>query len=120
MLVYVEFGKPIDDYVEANSYSFGVASSGSGIAGGGAGRAQRNDFQFTKDRDYLSSVIMGHLVAGTVFGTVWVELYRDAYSDVYITYTLSNVTITSFNSSSGITESVGLNFKTAKSAYFGR
>jgi type VI protein secretion system component Hcp len=117
MLAYVEFSGPVDDYCEATSYSFGVNSSG--LAGGTGRTAQGAGVQFTKQHDSLSHALLQHLVAGTVFGTVWVELYRDADSDVYITYTLRDVVISSLNSR-GDRESVSLNYRTSKADYFGR
>ena len=117
MLVYVEFSGPVDDYCEATSYSIGMNSSS--LAGGTARTAQGSGVQFTKQRDSLSHALLQHCVAGTVFGTVWVELYRDADSDVYITYTLRDVVISSLSSREN-RESVGLNYRTSKADYFGR
>lgn len=117
MLVYVEFSGPVDDYCEATSFSIGMNSSG--FAGGTARTAQRSEVQFTKDRDSLSHALMQHSAAGTVFGTVWVELYQDADSDVYITYTMRDVVISSMSSRDN-RESVGLNYRTSKANYFGR
>jgi type VI protein secretion system component Hcp len=119
MVAYVEFGKPVDDYFLATSYSFGTGLGSSGLAGGGSVTAQVHGMQFTKNHDSLSDAIVRHLSAGTLFDTVWVELCRDADSEVFLTYTLSGVNISSMNSS-GSGESVGLDFKTATAVYAGR
>ena len=119
MLAYVEFGKPVDDYFAATSYSVGSGVGASGLAGGGTVTAQLHGMQFTKNRDSLSDAIVRHCAAGTVFDTVWVELCRSADSEVFVTYTLSGVQISSVNSS-GSGESVGLDYKTATAVYAGR
>jgi type VI protein secretion system component Hcp len=119
MLAYVEFGKPVDDYFAATSYSVGTGVGSSGLAGGGSVTAQLHGMQFTKNRDSLSDAIVRHCAAGTVFDTVWVELCRDADSEVYLTYTLGGVQISSVHSG-GSGESVGLDYKTSTAVYAGR
>ena len=116
-LCYVEFGKPMDDYCEASSYSFGVAPS-SFLAGTNR-QASMHDLTFTKAYDSMSPKIWQASVAGTVFETVWVEFYKDEYSDPYGIYTLRNVIVSSV-STHGSTDTVGLNFTTMKSDYIGR
>ena len=67
MLAYVEFGKPVDDYFAATSYSVGTGVGSTGLAGGGSFTAQLHGMQFTKNRDSLSDAIVRHCAAGTVF-----------------------------------------------------
>jgi type VI protein secretion system component Hcp len=119
MIAYVEFDKPIDDYFVATSYSVGASMGAGGLAGGGSFRAQVRGMQFTKDRDSLSPLLAQHCAAGTEFATVWVEICQDADSDVYITYTLSGVVVTSVQFS-GSGESVGLDYTSSKAVYAGR
>ena len=114
---YVEFSKPINSYCEARSYNFGMGSSP--IAGGATGKAQLHDFQFTKDIDSLSPSLFQHVCAGTVFGTVWFEIYRNDEEDPYVTYTMSNVVISSLHTAGNV-EHVGLNFKAMIADYAGR
>ena len=117
--ISVEFSKPVDDYCEATSYSLGTGMSNSYLAGGGSLRAQLHGFQFTKDRDSLSPAILTHCAAGTIFDTVWIEIYKAGASDVYLTYTLSGVAISSVQSG-GKSESIGLDCRSMKGDYAGR
>lgn len=119
MLCFVEFSKPISDYCEAKSYSFGFHPSSSPYAGGARNNAQLHNVYFTKGRDSLSGGFMQACAAGTRFADVSIELYRDADSDVYMVYALKDVIIASFNSSAKGEESVGLDYKTMKQSYFG-
>ena len=121
MPTFVEFGSPIDSYFEAKSFSLGSFNSGGNAAGGAAPRAQIHGMNFTKNRDSLSEALFRACVSGTNFDTVWVELYRSASSEVaYITYTLSNVAVSSFQVDSRGTESVALDFGSIEYAYYGR
>lgn len=116
-LCYVEFGKPMDDYCEASSYSFGVGSSG--FLAGTNRQASMHDLTFTKAYDSMSRKIWQASMNGNVFDTVWVEFYRDEYSDPYGVYTLRDVVVSSV-STHGSRDTVGLNFKTMKSDFIGR
>jgi hypothetical protein len=117
MLTYVEFGKPVDDYCEAEGLSFGMSTSG--MAGGAARIAQRSALSFTKARDSLSTAIFRHCMTGTVFPWAWVEFYRDEDSDPFMIYTLSDAVISAVQSR-GSGESVSLNCRSATPSYFNR
>ena len=116
-LCYVEFGKPMDDYCEASSYSFGMGSSN--ILAGTNRKASMHDLTFTKENDSMSRKIWQACMAGTPFATVWVEFYRDEDSDAYAVFTLGNVIVSSI-STRGSKDTVGLNFATMKSDYISR
>ena len=114
---YVEFSTPIDDYCEAKAFHFGMASSP--FAGGATGKAQPNDFQFTKNVDSLSPSLFQQVCSGRVFDTVWFEMYRGDDENPYVTYTMSSVVISTLHTAGNI-EHVGLNFKAVKVAWAGR
>ncbi len=115
MLLFVEFGKPIGDYCEATSASFGAGSSP--IAGGASRRAQANDLFFTKNHDNLSAALIQNCAIGTVFKTVTVELYKNAESGLYVMYTLTDSIISSFQSNTH-GESIGVNYGNMSSKYY--
>lgn len=115
--IYVEFGKPIDDYCEVSSCSFGMGSSS--ILAGTNRQASVHDVTFLKESDSMSQKIWRASMDGTSFNTVWVEFYSGDDNDPYMVYTLGNVFVASV-SVHGTTETVGLNFKTMKSKYSGR
>ncbi len=118
MSAFVEFSAPIDDSVEALSFSFGVPGGGSQYGPGSyTTKAQLRDASFVKSNDSLSSDLLGHSVRGTIFKIVTVEYYRSGVSRPYLTITLVNVMISSYSFARD-TELVGLNFESASQKYF--
>jgi type VI protein secretion system component Hcp len=117
MLVYVDFGAPINDYCEVYSFSFGVQSASGTAAGGATTRAQRSDMSFSKSHDSFSGKLFNHCASGTVFKRVSVELYRDEDSDVLLVYTMADVIIASVQSS-GNSESAHLDYGAISYKYY--
>lgn len=114
MSVYVEFSKPIDDYTEVSSLSFGMAA---GTLAGTGRQASAHDVNFSMNVDSMSRKIWQACMNGTTFSAVWVEFYKNDDSDEpYIVYTLSDVLVLSV-STHGTTMNVGLNFTKAKAKY---
>lgn len=112
---YVEFSKPIDDYVEVSSFRYGMGASN--VLAGTDRQASAHDVVFSMDVDSMSNKVCQASMDGTVFGTVWVEFYRNRDSDEpYMFYTLSSVVVASV-SVHGAKMNVGLNFKTMKADY---
>jgi type VI protein secretion system component Hcp len=113
---YVEFSKPIDNYTEVSSFSYGMGASD--VLAGTNRKASAHDVSFLMDVDSMSQRVWQASMTGTVFATVWVEFYKNDDSDEpYLRYTLSNVVVASV-STRGATMNVGLNFKTMRSDYF--
>jgi type VI protein secretion system component Hcp len=113
---YVEFSKPIDNYSEVSSFSYGMAASN--VLAGTNRKASPHDASFVMDVDSMSQKVWQASMTGTVFGTVWVEFYKNEDSDEpFLRYTLSNVVVASVSTHGG-TMNVGLNFKTIRSDYF--
>ena len=120
MAAFVEFSAPIDDSVEALSFSFGVPGGGSQYGPGSyTTKAQLRDASFVKANDSLSSDLLGHSVRGTIFKLVTVEYYRSGVSRPYLTITLVNVMISSYSFARD-SELVGLNFESASQKYFAK
>src|SRR5262245_51814114 len=82
-VVFVENGVPLPE-LEAQSYSWG------------ANLRSLKDFTLTLAPTSVEPGLWGHLTAGRAFPSAVVHL-RDAGGREYQTYTLSNVTITSFS-----------------------
>ena len=116
MLCYVEFSKPINDYCQVTSLSFGMNSD---ILGNTNRSAQRHGLSFSKALDSLSPALSQACAMGTEFNTVWVEYYKDEDSDCYMAYTLSGVVVAAYQTLSP-GENVSLDYRAMKAEYYGR
>jgi len=101
--------------IAVSSFSWGVARTGGLFGGGASGRAVLGNFNFTKSMDKASPALFQDVVTGKSIPTVTVFLARttDAGSQTYAKYVFSNVSISSYNVSSGgdtPTESLSLSF----------
>jgi type VI protein secretion system component Hcp len=113
---YVEFSKPIDNYTEVLSFSYGMGSSN--VLAGTSRKASVQDVNFLMDVNSMYQRISQASMAGIVFDTVWVEFYKSGDSnEPYLVSTLSSVVVASVSAHRGKVD-VGLNFKTMKSEYF--
>jgi type VI secretion system secreted protein Hcp len=120
MSAWVSFSAPIGDYCEAQSASLSSYSAPS--AGGLRRVAQGSDFSFQKNSDHLSSKLFLACAKGTNFPSVWVELYKTNANIPYLTYKMSDVIVTSFQSSKSgsqgnTIEAIQLNFGALKVEY---
>jgi len=111
--------------IEILSWSWGASNTGSMGAGGGggAGKVSMQDFHFTHSVDKSSPKLFMALATGEHYKQVTLSV-RKAGGDQqdYLTYTFSDVLITSLNSSAGSgdpvpTEQVSLNFSKIEMEY---
>jgi type VI secretion system secreted protein Hcp len=95
------------EWIEINSLNFGAARE---ITGAGstrsAGPAKFKDISVSKWIDKSSPILMQSVCAGRVFPKVEIDVTAASYDQTssnttYITYTLENVLISSFNNGSG-------------------
>ncbi|NOT07640.1 MAG: type VI secretion system tube protein Hcp [Gemmatimonadales bacterium] len=118
--------KGYDKYVEAMSYSHGVAMSVTNTVTNSertAGKPMVQDFTFTKQLDLASPVLNQKCCQGTILAEdTLVVVGRNDNGAVLplITYTLSNVVVSSINVGGGggiPSETVSLNFTKIKWEY---
>ncbi len=108
------------EWIEVLSYSHGVsmAINESTVSAGSrsSGRANVSDFSFVKMMDKASVLLTDSCVRGATIPTVTVDLTRsgEGKQEVYMTYTLSGVLVSSISVGAGgdgvPTESVSLAF----------
>ena len=108
------------EWIEVLSYSHGVSMSinESTVSAGSrsAGRANMADFSFVKHMDKASVPLNSSCVTGKSIPTVTVDLTRagEGKQEVYMTYTLSGVLVSSISVGAGgdgvPTESISLAF----------
>jgi type VI secretion system secreted protein Hcp len=109
-------------WIELESWSFGVTNSGTSEAGtgAGAGKVKFSDFTFTKTIDSTSPKLFEDCAAGSHFPSVTIELNNVGASQGYLTITLTNVFISSFNTSGNSenpSETVTLNYEKIQYEY---
>ena len=111
-----------EDWIEVNSYDVGVemeaAGSRSTSGGASAGRADLNDFEFTKQMDLASTKLLEACTLGTVFQAVKIFHCQaggvaSGSRNVFAEYVLTDMIITSvsLSGSDGVPEeSVAFNY----------
>ena len=113
------------DQIEILSWSWGASNTSSMGAGGGggAGKVSMQDFHFTHSVDKSSPKLFMALATGEHYKQVTLSV-RKAGGDQqdYLTFTFSDVLVTSLNASAGMgdpvpTEQVSLNFSKIEMAY---
>lgn len=98
----------LKDTMHISDFSFGIAQKGTATTGTGlgAGKAEFEDFEFTKSTDLASSMLLKHCAAGTHFNEVFLRVRKaGGTQQEFLTYKFVNVLISSF-STSGDEESV--------------
>jgi type VI protein secretion system component Hcp len=116
MYIYVDFGEPISDYCEAQSFSFGMQVSR--VAGGPSHRAQSHDVSFSKEIDSLSNDLFLSCVNGTNFSSITIEIWATEKA-CSLMYTMKNALIVSYQrAASGKIESISLDSESISHRYF--
>lgn len=112
------------DEIEIHSYSFGVTNQGTASHGGGlgAGKAQFQDFHFSKSVDKSTPNLLKMTASGQHFEEALVTVRKaGGGQQEYLKITLNDVYITSYSTSGSEgavpVESFSLNFTKAKLEY---
>lgn len=120
MFIYVDFGDPINDFCEAESFSFGMDVER--VAGGPPHRAQRQHFKasFSQKPDELIYRDLWLACAqGDAIASATIEVWRSEKACTLM-YTLTDVRIAAldvFSSSKPV--NVGLDFAKISHRHFG-
>jgi type VI secretion system secreted protein Hcp len=114
-LTGLDLGGGAPSTIEVDSWSFGASqtsTAGRG-SGGGSGKQAVHDIQITKSVDKASPLLFKACASGQHFKKVTLSLRKAGGTQPYLTITMSNVLISSYQQSNGggkPTESVSLNF----------
>ena len=111
------------DWIDLLSYQFGASNDSSSVGGGaGAGKVAFSDFSFTKLVDASSPLLLQATASGKRFADAILDVVNvgGMGGSSFLTYTLENVSVTSFSQSSGgdiPLDSFSLNFDKIRMDY---
>jgi type VI secretion system secreted protein Hcp len=97
---------PLGEAIQVESFSWGATNPSSfGSAGATTGKVSLKDLHFTKKLDKASPLLYKGIATGTIHKTATLKLYKTSAAggkpQVYMTYEMSNVLISSLQQGGG-------------------
>lgn len=97
---------PLGTAIQVESFSWGAANPNSFDGSGStAGKVSLNEFHFTKKLDQVSPLLYKWIASGPIYKTATLKLYKTSAAggkpQVYMTYEMSNVLISSLQHGGG-------------------